>query len=145
MYVTWTDIFVTFCYKNVCPCYIRSAWTLEMYYNAQLIWISGVILSFLIHIGSFSKERIIFHGRYLIWLSCIRTCINVCTPVTYVHMKFSSSVCRKKKKMNAAHFKKKILFMNHLKPWYFISKVKYCGYVWNSKCNVWGSRYCENA
>ena len=47
--------------------------------------------------------------------------------------------------MNAAHFKKKILFMNHLKPWYFISKVKYCGYVWNSKCNVWGSRYCENA
>ena len=35
--------------------------------------------------------------------------------------------------------------MNHLKPWYFISKVKYCGYVWKSKCNVWGSRYCENA
>ena len=47
--------------------------------------------------------------------------------------------------MNAAHFKKKLLFMNYLKPWYFISKVKYCGYVWNSKCNVWGSRYCENA
>ena len=71
--------------------------------------------------------------------------INVCLRVTYVHMKFSSSVCRKKKKMNAAHFKKKILFMNHLKPWYFILKVKYCGYVWNSKCNVCGSCYCENA
>ena len=36
--------------------------------------------------------------------------------------------------------------MHHLiKPWYFILKVKYCGYVWNSKCNVSGSRYCENA
>ena len=68
---TW--LLVTKCNKNVCPCYIRSAWTLEMYYNAQLIWISGVILSLLIHIGSFSKERIIFHGRYLIWLSCIHT------------------------------------------------------------------------